>query len=86
MVRMKDEIAAVLEEYADLLAIAGGDAFRVRTHEKAARSAGGYPEDISQMDEAGLRQIPSVGASIAGCYAQKADRRLPVTRLVSRSG
>jgi len=65
MARVNTEIAAVLQEYADLLAITGGDAFRVRTYEKAARSVGGYPEDLSQLDETGLRQIPSVGASIA---------------------
>jgi len=66
MVRVNDEVAAVLQEYADLMAITGGDAFRVRTYEKAARSVGGYPDDISQLDEKGLRQIPNVGASIAG--------------------
>jgi len=66
MVRANDEVAAVLQEYADLMAITGGDAFRVRTYEKAARSVGGYPDDISQLDEKGLRQIPNVGASIAG--------------------
>lgn len=65
MARMNDEVAAVLQEYADLMAITGGDAFRVRNYEKAARSVGGYPEDISQLDETGLRQIPNVGASIA---------------------
>ena len=66
MVRVNDEVAAVLQEYADLMAITGGDAFRVRTYEKAARSVGGYPDDISQLDEKGLRQISNVGASIAG--------------------
>jgi DNA polymerase (family X) len=65
MARMNDEVAAVLQEYADLMAITGGDAFRVRNYEKAARSVGGYPEDISLLDETGLRQIPNVGASIA---------------------
>jgi DNA polymerase (family X) len=65
MVRMNDEIAALFQEYADLTAITGGDAFRVRTYEKAARSVAGYPEDISQLNESGMRQIPNVGASIA---------------------
>ncbi|HYA49710.1 MAG TPA: DNA polymerase/3'-5' exonuclease PolX, partial [Streptosporangiaceae bacterium] len=40
-------------------------AFRVRSYERAARSVAGYPEDVSRLDEAGLRQIPNVGASIA---------------------
>jgi DNA polymerase (family 10) len=65
MVRVNDEVAAVLQEYADLMAITGGDAFRVRSYEKAARSVGGYPKDVSRLGEAGLRQIPNVGASIA---------------------
>jgi len=65
MVRVNDEVAAVLQEYADLMAITGGDAFRVRTYEKAARSVSGCPDDVSRLDEKGLRRIPNVGASIA---------------------
>ena len=63
--RVNDEVAALLAEYADLTAITGGDAFRVRTYEKAARSVAGYPQDIGPLDAKGLRQIPNVGASIA---------------------
>ena len=63
--RVNDEVAALLAEYADLTAITGGDAFRVRTYEKAARSVAGYPQDIGPLDTKGLRQIPNVGASIA---------------------
>jgi DNA polymerase (family X) len=65
VVRVNDEVAALLAEYADLTAITGGDAFRVRVYEKAARSVGGYPGDIGLLDAKGLRQIPNVGASIA---------------------
>jgi DNA polymerase (family 10) len=64
-VRVNDEVAALLAEYADLTAITGGDAFRVRTYEKAARSVAGYPEDIGPLDVKALRQIPNVGTSIA---------------------
>jgi len=71
MVRVNDEIGAVLQEYADLMAITGGDAFRVRSYEKAARSVAGHPEDVSRLDEAGLRQIPNVGASIAAKIAEQ---------------
>src|SRR6266511_1129237 len=35
MARANDEVEALLQEYADLLSISGGDAFRVRTYEKA---------------------------------------------------
>lgn len=63
--RTNEEVAALLAEYADLTAITGGDAFRVRVYEKAARSVGGFPRDVATMDLRGLKQIPNVGASIA---------------------
>jgi len=64
-VRVNDEVAALLAEYADLTAITGGDAFRIRVYEKAARSVAGYPADLSALGAKGLRQIPNVGSSIA---------------------
>ncbi|WP_214106629.1 DNA polymerase/3'-5' exonuclease PolX [Acrocarpospora catenulata] len=66
MDRINDEVAGLLQEYADLIAITGGDAFKVRVYEKAARSVGGYAQDIAHFDEGELRRIPNVGASIAG--------------------
>ena len=65
MSRVNDEVAALLSEYAALLHITGGDAFRARNYEKAARSVAGYSGDIGQLDAAGLRQIPGVGTSTA---------------------
>jgi DNA polymerase (family 10) len=65
MVRANDDVEALLQEYADLLSISGGDAFRVRTYEKAARSVGGYHADIADLDQKGLQAIPNVGKSIA---------------------
>ncbi|MEU6092341.1 DNA polymerase/3'-5' exonuclease PolX [Streptomyces sp. NPDC047085] len=65
MARPNDEVEALLREYADLIAITGGDAFKARAYEKAARAIGGHPVDIAQMDEDGLREIPNVGRSIA---------------------
>lgn len=65
MGRANDEIAALLQEHADLLAITGGDAFRVRTYERAARSIAGSADDVSTLDAAGLQRIPNVGASTA---------------------
>jgi DNA polymerase (family 10) len=70
MARPNDEVAGVLQEYADLMAITGGDAFKVRAYEKAARAIGGYPEDVSAMDPARLRDIPQVGKSIADKVAE----------------
>src|SRR5881397_1980979 len=65
MARANDVVEALLQEYADLLSISGGDAFRVRTYEKAARSVGGYHADIATLDQKGLQAIPNVGKSIA---------------------
>jgi DNA polymerase (family 10) len=63
--RRNEEVEALLQEYADLIAITGGDAFKARAYEKAARAIGGYPADVSGLDEDGLREIPNVGRSIA---------------------
>src|SRR6266487_1524104 len=65
MARANEQIEALLQEYSDLLAISGGDPFRVRTHEKAARSVGGYHADVATLDRAGLVKIPNVGPSTA---------------------
>lgn len=65
MARLNDEVGALLREYADLILLSGGNAFRARSYEKAARSVGGYPGDLAHLDEAGLRAIPGVGDSTA---------------------
>ena len=65
MARANDTVAALLNEYADLLSITGGEAFKARSYEKAARAVAGHHVDIATMDLPGLQQIPSVGKSIA---------------------
>ncbi|GAA2452597.1 DNA polymerase/3'-5' exonuclease PolX [Actinomadura vinacea] len=65
MARANDEAAALIQELADLLSITGGDAFKIRAYEKAARAVAGHPDDIAGMDLAGLRTIPTVGEAIA---------------------
>jgi DNA polymerase (family 10) len=70
MARPNDEVAAVLQEYADLIAITGGDAFKARAYEKAARAIAGHPADVSRLDAKGLREIPQVGKSIADKVAE----------------
>ncbi|MGW0705394.1 DNA polymerase/3'-5' exonuclease PolX [Streptomyces sp. NPDC002643] len=66
MARSNDEVAALFQEYADLISITGGDAYRTRVYEKAARSIGGYHADVSTLDAKDLQRIPQVGKSIAG--------------------
>ncbi|MDQ8707152.1 DNA polymerase/3'-5' exonuclease PolX [Streptomyces sp. LHD-70] len=65
MTRSNDEVAELLREYADLISITGGEAFKARVYERAARSIGGYDADVSTLDAKGLREIPNVGKSIA---------------------
>ncbi|HKT06115.1 MAG TPA: DNA polymerase/3'-5' exonuclease PolX [Rugosimonospora sp.] len=65
MARPNDTVAALLQECADLLSITGGEAFKARIYEKAARAISGYPADVSTLDLKGLQQIPNVGKSIA---------------------
>ncbi len=65
MPRSNDDVAAALEEMATLLAIAGGDPFRIRAYDKAARALAEHPQDLATLDERGLRAVPGVGAHIA---------------------
>ncbi|MQY08548.1 DNA polymerase/3'-5' exonuclease PolX [Actinomadura macrotermitis] len=65
MARANDEAAALIQELADLLSITGGDAFKIRAYEKAARAIAGYPEDVSGLNLTGLKKIPAVGEAIA---------------------
>jgi histidinol phosphatase-like PHP family hydrolase len=66
MARTNDEVAALLREYAELLSITGGDQFRARNYEKAAKAVGGYPGDLGAVPDASLTKISGVGTSIAG--------------------
>jgi DNA polymerase (family X) len=70
MARTNDVVAALLREYAELLAITGGDPFRARNYEKAAKAVGGYAGDIDGMTGAALTTIPGIGKSIAGKIAE----------------
>ncbi len=65
-----ETVAALLQEYADLLQISGGDQFRARNYEKAAKSVAGYSGDVEHLEAAGLRAIPGVGSSIAAKIVQ----------------
>lgn len=70
MAHANAEVASLLAEYADLLRISGGDPFRARNYEKAAKSIAGFTGDISALGTAELRQIPGVGTSIADKIVQ----------------
>jgi DNA polymerase (family 10) len=65
MTSMNEAVAGLLREYAELLAITGGDPFRARNYEKAAKAVAGHPADVTTMAESALTSIPGVGKSIA---------------------
>ena len=73
MTRVNEVVAGLLEEYADLLAITGGEAFKARVYEKAARAVAGHPADLATLDLKGLQQIPNVGKSIAEKVVEYVD-------------
>jgi DNA polymerase (family 10) len=64
MPRTNDTVEEALTEYADLLSILTEDPYKPRSYEKAARSVGGYPDDLGAMDRKQILKIPNVGASI----------------------
>ncbi len=64
------EVAALLREYAELLGLVGGDQFRVRSYEKAAKAVGGYPDDLGTLPESALTKVPGVGSSVAAKIAE----------------
>jgi len=70
MASTNTEVAALLREYAGLLGLTGGDPFRVRNYERAAKSVGGYPGDIGAIPDSALTKIPGVGPSIAAKIAE----------------
>jgi DNA polymerase (family X) len=70
MASANEAVAGLLNEYAELLQITGGDPFRARNYGKAARSVAGWSGDVGQLDAKALQKIPGVGASIAGKIAE----------------
>src|ERR687891_586191 len=64
MPRANDEVAELLQEYSDLTSISGGDAFKARAYEKAARSVSGYHGDVGSLDVKELGKIPDGGGSL----------------------
>jgi DNA polymerase (family 10) len=70
MPEANDRAAALLDEYAELTTMTGGDPFRARVYSRAARAVAGYQQDVSGLPAAALQQIPGVGKSIAAKLAE----------------
>ena len=70
-------IAAMLSETADLMEIAGEDAFRIRSYRNAANVIEGYPEqiaDILRNPARSVTEIPGIGKGLAAALAEIAAR------------
>ena len=65
MPKTNEEIEELFFEWSDLLLISGGDPFRARSYEKAARAIGAYPKDVGTLDEKSLLAIPAIGKHMA---------------------
>lgn len=65
MARPNHVVGALLQEYADLISVSGGQAFRARAFEKAARAVSGHDVEVATLDLKELQQIPHVGRSTA---------------------
>jgi DNA polymerase (family 10) len=70
MPKANDAAAALLDEYADLMVMTGGDPFRARNYGKAARAIAAHTQDVSELSAADLLRIPGVGKSIAAKVAE----------------
>jgi DNA polymerase (family X) len=70
MPQANDVAAALLDEYAELIEMTGGDPFRARVYTKAARAVAAYSKDVSELPAAELTGIPGVGKSIAAKIAE----------------
>ena len=62
------DIAARLDEIADLLEIEGANVFRVRAYRNAARTVRDLPREVTQMLETGasLTELSGIGKDLAG--------------------
>jgi DNA polymerase (family 10) len=67
------EIARLLAETADLMEIAGEDAFRVRSFRNGAAAVENYPENLCEMAAQAprrLTEIPGIGKSLAAAIEE----------------
>jgi DNA polymerase (family 10) len=71
------EIARLLGETADLMEIAGEDAFRIRSYRNGATALEGHPErivDILRDPARKVTEIPGIGKGLAGVIADIVER------------
>lgn len=88
---LKGQVAALLEEMADLLEVRSENPFQPRAFRNAARAVESCPEEIEEVIAGGrLREIPGIGESIAHVITELAltgsSKRLRELRSAVPSG
>jgi DNA polymerase (family X) len=71
------EIARLLSETADLMEVAGQDAFRIRSYRNGAAAIASYPERIADIvcnSERKVTEIPGIGKGLAAVVAEICER------------
>jgi DNA polymerase (family X) len=71
------EIARLLSETADLMEVAGQDAFRIRSYRNGAAAIASYPERIADIvcnSERKVTEIPGIGKGLAAVLAEICER------------
>jgi len=65
------DVAALLDEYADLLEIRGSNPFRIRAYRNAVRTVEGLTRPLARMIEEGedLSELPAIGSDLASHLA-----------------
>lgn len=72
--RRNDEIAAALDEIADLLEIQGANPFRIRAYRNAAQTLRGMSQEVSDFiaSRKKLEDLPGIGGDLAGKISELA--------------
>jgi len=66
-----EDVAAAFDEMGDLLAIQGGNPFRIRAYKRAAQLVRGLPQELAAMhDAAEYATLPGIGEDLAGKIAE----------------
>lgn len=69
-------IARVFAEIGDLLEIKGENAFKIRAYRGAAETIAAWPDAVSRLDEAQLRDLPGIGKDLAKKIRELAETGL----------
>ena len=68
-----DDISRQFAELAELYTLRGGDDFRVRAYQRAARALSGHGGDLAGLSERELAAIPGVGKAVAAKVREYLD-------------